>query len=97
MEFQDELAESDQLFHEQHGDGFHPPDNELLAIQKRKSMPKVVIEEFVQVDADSSEEEEKKTEPTTEAPMKSQKKQLTKLRTHHEITDFGLLVKQDPK
>lgn len=53
-------------------------------------MPKVVIEEFVQVDADSSdEEEEKKTETT--APIVKQKKQLTKLRTHHEISDVSTL------
>ena len=47
MEFQvDTNLEADQLFHEQ-ADNSHPPDSELLAIQKRKSMPKVVIEEFV--------------------------------------------------
>lgn len=34
-------------------------DHELLQIQRRKSTPKVVIEEFVQVDSDDDKSEEK--------------------------------------
>lgn len=34
-------------------------DQELLQIQRRKSTPKVVIEEFVQVDSDKEDEKDK--------------------------------------
>ena len=35
----------------------HEMDHELLQIQRRKSAPKVVIEEFVQVDSDDEEKQ----------------------------------------
>ena len=40
-------------------------DHELLQIQRRKSTPKVVIEEFVQVDSDDDEKKEKPEEKPT--------------------------------
>lgn len=100
MEFQvDTNLEADQLLHECETDNCHPPDSELLAIQKRKSMPKVVIEEFVQVDADSDDElsedgqheEEKKTE-VKPAKRNNKGRTLTKLKTHHEISDVSTIV-----
>lgn len=41
-------------------------DQELLQIQRRKSTPKVVIEEFVQVDSDDDAEKKPKLEEKQE-------------------------------
>ena len=70
MEFDAEMAE--ELHEIDH-------DQELLQLQKRKSTPKVVIEEFVQ-DMDAEEEC-----PNAEA----EGKKPHKIKTHYEIDDVS--------
>ena len=53
-----ELEFDDEFLKIQQSDIEH--DQELLQIQRRKSTPKVVVEEFVQVDSDEEQEENPK-------------------------------------
>ena len=54
-------------------------DEELLQLQRRKSMPKVVVEEFVPAeDGEGEEGEDAQNTPH-------------KVKTHHEIDDFSKL------
>lgn len=68
MEFEKEMADA--------GGKPQEPDHELLQLQRRKSMPKVVIEEFV---PDETQEEDKNQAGTP-----------AKVMTHHEIDDVSI-------
>lgn len=72
-------------------------DQELLQIQRRKSTPKVVVEEFVQVDSDEEPDEDPKQEEAKESDdimcdsgdcKVSQRPH--RLKTHIEIEDVSL-------
>lgn len=72
MEFENEMAEID--------DGNHEVDQELLQLQKRKSTPKVVIEEFVAAYSDEDED----CDDCADADKKPHK-----VKTHYEIDDVS--------
>ena len=82
MEFDAEMAE------EIESDWKTDADQDLLQLQKRKSTPKVVIEEFVQ--GASSDEEEDEPANKEEEPEQKGKK-LHKTKTHYEIDDVSIL------
>lgn len=90
MEF--EIDES--LLQVQRSDIEH--DQELLQIQRRKSTPKVVVEEFVQVDSgdesDGSDGKQKKQEENKEGDILDDSqvnKRPHKVKTHIEIDDVS--------
>ena len=69
-------------------------DQELLQIQRRKSTPKVVIEEFVAVDEDGGKEgdeilNEKNEENKSSSDKSLDAKRPHKVMTHIEIEDFS--------
>ena len=70
MEFEKEMNDA--------GGKPQEPDHELLQLQRRKSMPKVVIEEFV---PDETQEEDKDQAGTPH-----------KVITHHEVDDVSILT-----
>ena len=74
MEFEAEMAEEvHEIDH----------DQELLQLQKRKSTPKVVIEEFV---TDLDDEDAEMDCPNAEA----EGKKPHKIKTHYEIDDVSI-------
>ena len=90
----------EDLLRIQKDDGDH--DQELLQIQRRKSTPKVVVQEFVQVDSDEEPDDDvkpKKDEEFKEGELEgmgdhtaSQVNQRPhRLRTHIEIDDVSSL------
>lgn len=68
MEFENEMAELEEALE---------IDQELLQIQRRKSTPKVVIEEFVPASDEEMDDE-------AESPSKAHK-----VKTHYEIDDVS--------
>ena len=82
----------DQLLKVQKSDIDH--DQELLQIQRRKSTPKVVIEEYVQVDEDQPKklEETKDSDDQIMSPDGDGQtsKRPHKLLTHIEIEDVSI-------
>ena len=87
----------DQLLKVQKSDIDH--DQELLQIQRRKSTPKVVIEEYVQMDTENDEEaqpkkeeEKKESEDMIMSPDADGKvsNRPHKLLTHIEIEDVSI-------
>ena len=86
MEFEEAQNEDAQLPIEN--------DQELLQLQKRKSTPKVVIQEFVDVDdgdlsSDSGEEKQAEKPKASPEGGANPKRKLSKLMTHHEIEDVS--------
>ena len=67
MEFEQQITESIN----------QEADQELLQLQRRKSMPKVVIEEFVPAEDEEGQQEENTPH---------------KVKTHHEIDDVSNLT-----
>jgi hypothetical protein len=74
MEFEAEMAEVPDVMDD---------DHELLQLQKRKSTPKVVIEEFVNVGSDDEGEE------CTTCPAGKTDGRQHKVKTHYEIDDVS--------
>ena len=67
-------------------------DEELLAIQRRKSMPRVVIQEFVQNDSsDENDEEEKKGEDNAATNNADKvERRPSKLVTHADVENVSI-------
>ena len=74
----------------------YEPDQELLQIQRRKSQPRVVIEEFVaKEDGDDSDGNDSGEEQKNDQ-MSPGIGKLTRLKTHVEIDDFAELGSDIP-
>eukprot|EP00356_Strombidium_inclinatum_P014502 CAMPEP_0170488310 /NCGR_PEP_ID=MMETSP0208-20121228/6895_1 /TAXON_ID=197538 /ORGANISM="Strombidium inclinatum, Strain S3" /LENGTH=143 /DNA_ID=CAMNT_0010762845 /DNA_START=61 /DNA_END=492 /DNA_ORIENTATION=- len=97
MEFSQENDEPEQDNNE--------PDHELLQLQKRKSTPKVIIQEFVQNfnSDDESEDDDDEIPDETKNPVKPEQAPVKKAsikekeKTHYEIDNFGTLTKDNTK